>query len=67
MITFTDKHTGKVYAISARNIYSCKVTQYPAGTRVWEDGSATTKPTSVVVFKNQSQRQSWLRMMGFVA
>jgi hypothetical protein len=66
MHTYTDKHTGKVYAVSA-STYGRKVTQYPAGTRVWFDGSATAKATSVVVFETQAQRTSWLRMMGFVA
>lgn len=64
MQTFTDKHTGKVYALGM-GFYSRTVTQYPAGTKVWFDGSASAKPTGHETFATQAQRKSWLRMMGF--
>jgi hypothetical protein len=63
-MTYTDKHSGKVYSIS-HHFYGRKVTQYPVGTKVHFDGSATNKPTAEVAFKTQAERNSWLRMMGF--
>ena len=65
MITLTDNNTGKVYALG-QGCYSRTVTQYPANTRVWGDGSATAKPTGKATFETQSLRTSWLRMMNLV-
>ena len=64
MTTYTDKHTGKVYALGQGH-YSRTVTQYPAKTLVWGDGSATAKPTGSATFHTQALRTNWLRMMGF--
>lgn len=64
MKTYTDKHTGKVYALGP-GYYSRTVTQYPAGTRVWFDGSASAQPTGRATFATQAQRAAWLQMMGF--
>jgi len=64
MIIYTDKHTGKVYSLGTGH-YSRTVTQYPTGTKVWHDGSATAKPTGHTTFTTQAQRTAWVRMMGF--
>jgi len=63
---YTDKHTGKQYLIGA-GFYSRTVTQYPAGCKVWEDGSSTSSKHDrrTVTFKTQAERSSWVRMMNF--
>ena len=59
---YTDPHTGKRYLVP--NGYGTTVTQYPAGARVWFDGSSD-KPKSTTCFKTRTRLNSWLKMMGF--
>lgn len=66
MTIYTDKHTGKQYLLG-QGCYSRTVTQYPAGCRVWADGSSDSHTTArtTITFETQAARSSWVRMMRF--
>ena len=64
MQIYIDRHNGKVYVLG-KGCYSRTITQYPSGTMVWCDGSATAKPTGKATFKTQALRNAWVKMMNF--
>jgi hypothetical protein len=66
MKLYTDTKTGKQYLLGSGS-YSRTVTQYPAGCKVWSDGSSSSSQWArqTIVFETQAARSSWVRMMQF--